>query len=311
MASTPPVHERAQEVLVQGLRFTPLLHFQVRFGHPFCAQIDSLRRAPLYVVGGRDCWLQWEQAPPLPLRHGDVVFLPRGGAHRVFSDPDAPPASFEELLTHGPVRRGAAYGLDVEGNDSVWSGSFYWSADLATHPLVASLPPVLALRADEAAPWLPPMTDLVRWMADVHAGGKGVGMTETVGALMQHLVLAWLRGAGQHIPAGVSAVEGLRDPRLMEALEAIHARPEFPWTLDNLAARCHMGRTAFATRFQAQMSMPPMRYLMQWRVHLAARMLREQRLPLQQVADAVGYSTGAILARAYKRILGVAPSLHE
>ncbi|WP_353618820.1 helix-turn-helix domain-containing protein [Paenacidovorax monticola] len=44
-----------------------------------------------------------------------------------------------------------------------------------------------------------------------------------------------------------------------------------------------------------------MRYLARWRLHQATRLLQEQRLTLQQAADAVGYSTGAILARAFKR----------
>ena len=69
----------------------------------------------------------------------------------------------------------------------------------------------------------------------------------------------------------------------------------------------HMVRLAqrLSTAFEAAVGM----HLARWRIHLAERLFREQRLTLQQAADRVGYSTGAILARAYKRERGVAPSV--
>ena len=297
--------EYAPESLVRSMRFEPALHFQVELGPRFCVRVESRRRTPLYVVGGRDCWLQVGREPALHLRHGDVVFLPRGDAHRVFSDPGLPASSLDELLARSS---GAERHAQAGGEHSVWSGGFYRSVELATHPLVASLPPVLHLRAADAAPWLRSMADAVRWMADRRAGGNGVGVTEMLVALMQHAVLAWLRNPEVGIPFAGSPGLELCDARLLTALEAIHDRPADPWTLESLAALCHMSRTAFATRFRAQMNLSPMQYLARWRIHLASRLLRERRLTLQQAADAVGYSTGAILARAYKRELGSSPS---
>ena len=101
----------------------------------------------------------------------------------------------------------------------------------------------------------------------------------------------------------------LRDARIREALNAMHRQPAHPWTVGSLARLCHLSRTAFATRFRHQTLLPPMSYLAKWRVELAAGMLREERISLDEVAEQVGYSSGAILSRAYKRILGVAPRL--
>ncbi|ADU35157.1 AraC family transcriptional regulator [Variovorax paradoxus] len=302
-----PSDQGSLETLVQSLRFEPFLHFRVRLDRSFCVHIDSHRRAPIYVIDGHDCWLQLGSEPAIALAHGDVVFLPRGGAHRVFSDPAAAPSSFEDLLACQPAQRGPTHEPQAAGSDSVWSGSFYWSAHLASHPLVASLPPVLHLRAADAASWLPFLTDLLRWMADGHTGGKGVGMSETVGTLMQHLVLDWLRRMNASPRVSERLAADMQDPRLLLALAAIHARPAHPWTAESLAGLCHMSRTTFSTRFQTQMHQSPMRYLACWRIHLATGLLREQRLSLDQVAERVGYSTGAILARAYKRVLGISP----
>lgn len=303
----------AHEAIVQGLAFAPFLHFQFQCASPLHVEIASRSRAPLYVAGSGGCHLRWEDAPPVALHTGDVAFLPHAGRHRIYSDEGVPPRRMAELMALAPARHGRTFGLSIDdsGNAAppqLWSGSFYWAADLAAHPVTAALPPVLLLRQAEAAAWLPSMAQLVAWMADIHHGGKGVGLAQTMNALLQHLVLRWLQGgAAPH--AGGSDGSAPHDERLLAALHAMHTRPAHPWTADELARLCHMSRSPFTQRFQAQMRLPPMRYLARWRIHLAERLLREQRMTLQQAADAVGYSTGAILARAYKRERGVAPAL--
>lgn len=293
--------------MARSLRFEPFLHFQLQFDDPFCMCTDSLRHAPLYVIGGRDCWLQFGDAPAMLLRHGDAVFLPRGGPHRIFSDAAAPLVRIEDLLALLPKGPGLSWNQQAAGSDGICSGSLYDTTHLATHPLMASVPAVLHVRAADAAAWLPSATALVRWMADRRTGGKGVGMTETVGVLMQHMVLEWLRRP-ESIACCVKPSAGeANDPRLLAALDAIYARPAHPWTPLSLAKLCHMSRTAFSIQFQAQTGLSPVRYLANWRIHLAARLLRERRISLDQVAVQVGYSTGAILARAYKRLLGASP----
>lgn len=310
-AASPALHE----AIAEGIAFEPFMHFQFQSSEPLHMEIASHRRAPLYVVGSGSGWLRWEDQAPVALHPGDVAFLPRAGRHRVYSDERVPRRSFEDLMAHQPRRHGRTFGLQVGAQQMPpqfqCSGSFYWRADLAAHPTVAALPPVLLLRQADAAAWLPSMAQLVAWMADIQRGGKGVGLTQTMNALLQHLVLTWLRSPAQalpHPPAG-GAPHSPHDARLLAALHAIHTRPAEAWTAPALAALCHMSRTAFTLRFQAQMRQSPMRYLARWRIHLAARMLKEQRVTLQQAADAVGYSTGAILARAYKRERGVAPTI--
>lgn len=97
------------------------------------------------------------------------------------------------------------------------------------------------------------------------------------------------------------------DARIHTAIRAIHASPEQAWSVSSLAALSHLSRAAFTTRFRQQTMRSPMDYLANCRVELAARFLREEKLSLDQVAARVGYSSGAILARAYKRILGKSP----
>ncbi|WP_188196227.1 helix-turn-helix transcriptional regulator [Nonomuraea sp. SYSU D8015] len=47
----------------------------------------------------------------------------------------------------------------------------------------------------------------------------------------------------------------------MEALRAVHRDPAHPWTVQSLAARAGLSRTAFAQRFATTIGSPPPAYL--------------------------------------------------
>jgi AraC-like DNA-binding protein len=53
---------------------------------------------------------------------------------------------------------------------------------------------------------------------------------------------------------------------------------------------------------------PPIQYLAQWRIQLAARLLSTTALGLAELAQQVGYGSEAALSRAFKRQVGVSPA---
>jgi AraC family transcriptional regulator, alkane utilization regulator len=54
-----------------------------------------------------------------------------------------------------------------------------------------------------------------------------------------------------------------------------------------------------------------MQYLARWRIELAANLLRTSGAGLGDIAERVGYGSEAALSRAFKRTLGVSPSLYR
>jgi len=50
-------------------------------------------------------------------------------------------------------------------------------------------------------------------------------------------------------------------------------------------------------------------YVTSWRMDLAARLVREQSLPLSRVAERVGYRSEAAFNRAFRRAHGVTPGV--
>jgi AraC-like DNA-binding protein len=62
-----------------------------------------------------------------------------------------------------------------------------------------------------------------------------------------------------------------------------------------------------AARFTEMVGYPPMQYLTLWRMQLASKLLREGA-SIVRVAEVVGYESEAAFSRAFKSVIGEAPS---
>jgi len=101
---------------------------------------------------------------------------------------------------------------------------------------------------------------------------------------------------------------GLRDPVVGRALALLHTRVAEPWTAEQLADAVHLSRSAFAERFTALVGVPPMRYLNNWRMQVAAQRLRECTNSVAQIAAEVGYESEFAFAKAFKRTFSETPT---
>lgn len=63
-----------------------------------------------------------------------------------------------------------------------------------------------------------------------------------------------------------------------------------------------------ADRFTQFVGRSPVRYLGHWRMHLAARLLKEGTGKLSAVASDVGYDSEAAFSRAFKKTVGMPPA---
>jgi AraC-like DNA-binding protein len=101
---------------------------------------------------------------------------------------------------------------------------------------------------------------------------------------------------------------GLRDRHVGRALALLHGEPARDWTVDALAGEVALSRSAFYDRFIQLVGQPPMQYLTQWRMQLAAKLLRESKAPVAAIALEVGYDSEAAFSRAFKRVAGRPPA---
>jgi len=54
--------------------------------------------------------------------------------------------------------------------------------------------------------------------------------------------------------------------------------------------------------------MPPMEYLLEWRIAIAKDVLRRERTPLAEVAERIGYQSASAFSTAFTRHAGCTPS---
>jgi AraC-like DNA-binding protein len=69
-----------------------------------------------------------------------------------------------------------------------------------------------------------------------------------------------------------------------------------------------MSRSALAERFTQFVGRPPMQYLTNWRMQLAANYLLSGMESVAVVASRVGYESEAAFSRAFKKAVGTPPS---
>ncbi|GAA2670820.1 hypothetical protein GCM10010412_050030 [Nonomuraea recticatena] len=72
-----------------------------------------------------------------------------------------------------------------------------------------------------------------------------------------------------------------------------------------------MSRATLAECFRNTVGTPPMTYLTEWRLALAADLLRQSDATLNAVARQVGYGSGFALSSAFKRVYGISPQEHH
>jgi AraC-like DNA-binding protein len=99
----------------------------------------------------------------------------------------------------------------------------------------------------------------------------------------------------------------MRDAAVGRALALMHEQPAEAWTTERLSEEVALSRSAFHERFVSFIGQPPMQYLSQWRMQLAAGSLRETDAKVVDIALGVGYENETAFSRAFKRAVGESP----
>lgn len=283
---------------------------EVELYAPWRFHLHTPGLASFHIVTQGMAWLLREGAEPLRLDVGDLVLLPNGVKHQVQDDPAQDGASLEDLRAglgkdHGqPLRMGGMGTLT-----RLLSGRFSFDVDLA-RPLVTALPPVMHLRGMGAGPptWL---RIGLQFIADERAQSRPAQQA-VINRLADILFIEVLRGHIASLPEGSGSwLLALRDKALSTVLTAMHREPQRAWTVPELAQLACLSRSAFADRFTAVIGQPPLSYLTEHRMRLAAWQLQHTSQPICRIAEVVGYSSETAFSQAFKRSMGESPSAYR
>jgi len=257
------------------------------FGQPsFCAVLEGSCR--LTVDGHR----------ALTLEAGDFVLLP---ATPGFTMSGFEPVRCERLdpkvtaKVTGEVRHGTRGGRpDVR----LLGGWFVF--DTPDSALLVSLLPMLVhVRGVERL-------SLLVHLVGEEAGERRPGRDLVLTRLVEVLLIEGLRATpGAEAPPGL--LRALADPQLASAVRQMHGQLARSWTVAQLAKTAALSRSAFFERFTRTVGLPPMEYLLAWRMAVAKDLLRRHDLGVAEVAERVGYGSASTFSTAFSRHVGRPP----
>src|SRR5262245_25342975 len=313
--------QRLMDALSETLRVVRLvgaIFVNAKFTAPWCYRSERADTvAPLLEPGAErvvifhlitegECFVEMPNSEPVRLIAGDAVLFPQGDAHVMTSEPGLPPAKSSGLnavLTRQP--RLISYG----GGGAVTRllcGYLACDAKLA-RMLLAGLPPLVRInvRGSNAGMWLEASVHYaLREARSPRPGGAGV-----LAKLAEVLFIEVLRLYMNEQHEGRTGwLAGVGDRIVGAALSAMHKDPAHAWTLEELARVSNTSRSVLAERFQHLVGSSPMQYLTQWRMMLAANLLRSGNAPMTRIAEGVGYQTDTAFIRAFRREFGAPPA---
>jgi AraC family transcriptional regulator, activator of mtrCDE len=140
------------------------------------------------------------------------------------------------------------------------------------------------------------------------ATSENVGGRAMLNALSAAIFVLTLRLASESelAPPGLLALAG--SPRLSPALSAMLNDPAQPWSLPELASLCNMSRATFVRHFHQAMGRSASNLLLEIRMSLASKQLRQSSLSTGEIAETVGYLSEAAFQRAFKQYMRMTPA---
>ena len=241
----------------------------------------------------------------LDVAAGDLVLFPQDDRHLMGSDLNLAPLETENL------NRGDADLIQMRhgggGAATRFVCGYLACSRSVCRPLLDALPRLLRVPIGDG-----PASALVRELLRVGVRESSASLPGAGSMLAKLSELMFVEALRRYVesvpPEGKGWLAGLRDAQIGRALALLHGEPGRAWTVDELARKVALSRSALAERFAALVGEPPMQYLMRWRLALAAQMLRSGRDAVARVAERSGYESEAAFSRAFKREFGRSPA---
>ncbi|MER5963889.1 AraC family transcriptional regulator [Streptomyces sp. NPDC002057] len=282
---------------------------------PWSVRIEDGAPICLMCVTEGEAWIAPDAGEPVLLRPGDIAIARGPEPYTVADVPGAPPRALIgpdgecTTLAGEPLAESMRLGVRTWGNaadggTTLLVGTYRMDGEVGRR-LLDALPGLLHLPADV---WNCPLMPFLGEEIARDQPGQTAVLDRVLDLMLITGVRAWFSRPGAEAPAWYVA---MGDPVVGQALRLLQNDPAHPWTVASLATKTGVSRAALARRFTELVGEPPMAYLTDWRLALAADLLRETDATVESVARRVGYSGAFALSAAFKRVRGVSPQEHR
>jgi AraC-like DNA-binding protein len=267
-----------------------------------------------HVVAHGSCWISLIGVPgfePIRLEAGDIAVIPHGDPHVVSSAPGMRAEPNLDIYRRPQDANALPFTLRTggDGPSDVHLICGFFSCDARPfNPLLDSLPRFIRFGRDASLASYGLLDQFIRF-ATAEMGNKRAGSQSVLNRLSELLFVEVIRLHMDQLAHNTTGwLAGLRDPLVGRALTLLHTRPTHAWTLEELASEAAASRSTLADRFAHLVGYPPIQYLTQWRMQMAAKRLADRSVSIAMVAHEVGYESEAAFSRAFKKFVGQSPS---
>ncbi|WP_168582974.1 AraC family transcriptional regulator [Gephyromycinifex aptenodytis] len=267
-----------------------------RFTAPWALTGGAGARLVAVVVAAGQAWCHVPGSNPVALTKGDLVLLHRT-SYAIGNDP-RPPTRMAECAALSVT------GSSLQGPTRIIAGQY------STFPengaaLSADLPSCIYLSAASWEPQLLPM--LVNEASQITLAQRSV-----LRRLLDLVLVEALREWCESSPArGQAWLRAAWDPIIGPVLSLMHDDVAHPWTIHELAEQVGCTRVSVASRFHALVGQPPLTYLAQWRLNVAAELLENTDKTVTAIAREVGFTDPFRFSAAFVRRYGCSPARYR
>lgn len=304
----------ALDNLISGPRAQDAFLLRMAMEPPWSLSVED--EAPLTIVAQLEghAWVTTGDER-MRLEAGDMCIVKGPDHYLIADDPDTPVsikvdpnqqcvALDGRSLVNEMLLGVRTWGNRADGTDQMLVGTYNLDSEVSRR-LLRALPPQIYMRASD---WDSPLVELLASEVSRERPGQEVILDRTLDLLLMTAVRAWFDQPEHDAPGWYRAES---DEAIGATIRLIHEQPAHEWTVAGLAAEAGMSRAAYARHFNGLVGEPPMTYLTNWRLTLAADLLREPDATVGRVAEQVGYATPFGLSAAFKRVRGVSPSQYR
>jgi AraC-like DNA-binding protein len=297
--------------LLEGPRAREAFFLRCVMDPPWSLRISDKAPLALVAVTRGEAWLVPDRGAAICVRDGGVAVVRGPDPYTLAGDTATSPQVLIEpgqrctTLRGEPLQQAMNLGVRTWGNNPNGPTTFligvYQTHSEISASLLDALPPMLALPPDA---WACPLIGLLAAEMGKDELGQEIVLNRLLDLLLVSALRTWFSRPDAATPAWYRAQS---DPIVGCALRMLHNDPARGWTVASLASACGVSRAAFARRFVELIGRPPMTFLTELRLNLAADLLLDPAAKVGVVARQVGYSSPFALSSAFKRVRGISP----
>lgn len=258
-----------------------------------------------HVVTKGQCWVEFPNGEQQLLQAGDFALVPHGQGHLIADDLKTKVVNIFDLEREviSPRYELLTYGGGGEPCHLICGAVRV--KDPAAKRVVSLLPKMIVMQTNTPEnEWLLGTIRMMMTEAETLKPGGDTIITRVSDILVVQAIRHWL--ANDPL-AKTGWLGALNDSQIGKAIALIHRHPTLQWSVEALAEKIGVSRSAFAKRFMELVGEPPMQYVRKWRFQIAEGWLRETDMSVAEIAEKLDYESEASFSRAFKKYSGTTP----